>query len=185
MVKAKVREKYQGLSRQEVLDKAHALGANYHKYSSSCSQCTVAALHDILGFDDVLVKASTSLAGGTAIQMLGACGALGGGIIVLDYYFGRPLNNISDKELIQANIDRLFAAYEVTMSLVNKFVDEYGTFICAQMHRQFFGRIYCGADPEESRKFEEAGNVKKCDAVVGKATRWVMEILLDKGVIEL
>ena len=77
-----------------------------------------------------------------------------------------------DKELMQRNIDKLFAAYKVAMSLVNKFVEEYGTFICAQMHRQFFGRIYCGADPEEMKKFEEAGNVKKCDDVVGKAARW-------------
>jgi hypothetical protein len=53
------------------------------------------------------------------------------------------------------------------------------------MHRQFFGRIYCGADPEEMKKFEEAGNGKKCDDVVGKAACWVMEILCENGAIKL
>ncbi|MBA7656179.1 hypothetical protein ES703_64094 [subsurface metagenome] len=101
------------------------------------------------------------IARGSAMQFLGTCGTLTGGTVVLDYYFGRPVENLSDKEFVEANIDRLFAAYEVAMLLVNKFVDEYGSFICAQMHRQFFRRIYCGADPEEMKKFEEAGNVKK------------------------
>ena len=85
------------------------------------------------------------IARGSAMQFLGTCGTLTGGTVVLDYYFGRPVENLSDKEFLEAN----------------KFVDEYGSFICAQMHRQFFRRIYCGADPEEMKKFEEAGNVKK------------------------
>lgn len=181
----KIRPRYQGLSYQELLDEAYELGANYHKYSSSCSQSTVAALHDILGFDDIVVKVASSQAGGTAMQMLGACGALAGGIMVLDYYFGRPIENLSDKELIQDNIDKLSAAHDAPILLVDKFVKEYGTFICAQMHRQFFGRIYCGTDPEEMKKFTEAGNGKKADDVVGKASRWVMEIVLEKGAIEL
>jgi hypothetical protein len=39
--------------------------------------------------------------------------------------------------------------------------------------------------PEEMKKFVEAGNIKKCGDIVGKASRWVMEILLEKGAIEL
>jgi hypothetical protein len=38
------------------------------------------------------------------------------------------------------------------------------------------------------RKFQEAGGISdpdKCCRVVGNAARWVMEILLDKGAVEL
>jgi len=42
MIRAKVRRKYQGLSRQELLGKAYKLGCNYEMNSQSCSQSTVA-----------------------------------------------------------------------------------------------------------------------------------------------
>lgn len=42
MIRAKVRKEYQGLSRQELLDKAYELGCNYEMNSQSCSQSTVA-----------------------------------------------------------------------------------------------------------------------------------------------
>jgi len=51
----KVREPYRGLSRDELLQKVYDLGANYEIHSYSCSQCTVAALHEVLGFPDALV----------------------------------------------------------------------------------------------------------------------------------
>jgi len=181
----KLRQEYQGLSRQELLDKAYEAGVKYHKNSLGCSQCTVAALRKLLGFDDVVVKVATSLAGGTALQYSGACGALAGGVIVLDYYFGRPVENVSDKETIQDNLDRLYSAFKAPQLLADKFVNEYGTIICSQLHRQFLGRIYYLLDPEEKGKFVKAGGSEKCDEVVGKAARWVTEILLDKGAIEL
>jgi len=185
MVKAKVREKYRGLSRQELLDKAYELGVNYLENSGSCSQSTVAGVHAILDFDDSVVKVATSSCGGQAQQGLGTCGGLIGGTMVLDYFFGRPVENLSDKEVIQANLDIAATAYKVPMLLYDKYVKEYGTVICAQMQRQFFGRIYCFTDPEEMQKFRNTGNSKKCQDVVGKAARWIMEILLEKGAIKL
>ena len=59
----RVKEGYRSLSRQELLDKAYELGSDYEKYSHSCSQCTVAALFDILGFEDVIVKVANSQSG--------------------------------------------------------------------------------------------------------------------------
>ena len=55
-----IAEKYRGLSREQLLEKAGELGVDFEKYSSSCSQCTVAALQEILGFEDVIVKVATS-----------------------------------------------------------------------------------------------------------------------------
>ena len=185
MVKAKVREEYQNLSRQELLDKAYELGFNYQTYSGSCSQSVVAALNDVIGFDDILVKAATSSYAGQVRQCLGTCGALIGGTMVLDYFTGRPKENVSAKERIQFNADMLTSATEVAAQLYNEFLEEHKNTICTYMHRLFFGRTYSFSDPDELQKFREAGNSEKCADVVGKAARWVTEILLDEGEIEL
>jgi C_GCAxxG_C_C family probable redox protein len=184
----KVREEYQGLSQQELLDKAYELGFNYERNSHSCSQCPVAAVHELLDIDDVVVRVASSLAAGSAMQFLGTCGALAGGVIALDYFFGRPVENTSYHEYIQANIDASSRGFEAAQLLADRFVKAYGTIICAQIQRRLFGRFYYAIDPDEARKIEEAGahsDPNKCCHVVGNAARWVMEILLDKGAVEL
>ena len=188
MIKAKVREKYRGLSRQELLDKTYELGFNYEKNSYCCSQSPVAGLHELLGFDDVLVKVATSFSGGTAEQFSGTCSALAGGLMVLGYYFGRPAEKMSYQERIQDNIDALFSAFPPVRLLAGKFWKEYGTIICPHIHYQLFGRTWWLTDPDELKKFEEAGGHSapdKCCHVVGTAARWTMEILLDEGAVEL
>jgi hypothetical protein len=184
----KVRKKYQGLSRRTLLDKAYELGVNYEKCSMSCSQCTVAALHDILGFDACLVKAANSSCAGQAAQVAGTCGGLIGGTLVLDYYFGRPIEKISDKEFIQENVDVLLNAMGIAKLLFDKYVEEYGTIICPHIQSQLFGRHFYLWDTEELEKFEEAGghsDPEKCVNIVGNAARWTLEILIDQSAVEL
>ena len=48
--------------------------------------------------------------------------------IVLDYFFGRPFEHMSDKERIQdPNVSDLFAAQPKAKALSDKYVQEYGT----------------------------------------------------------
>src|SRR5512139_4059278 len=88
-------EKYRDLSSKQLREKAHELGVAYEKYSGSCSQCTVAALREILGFEDIVVRVATSSCGGQAGLSMGACGGVVGGTIVLDYYLGRRADMLS------------------------------------------------------------------------------------------
>ena len=188
MIRAKIQKEYKDLSRQELLDRAYELGFNYEKYSWSCSQCTVAALHELLGIDEVVVKVSTSICGGTADQTLGTCGALAGGVIALDYYFGRPLEKMSYHKCIQTNIDALNPGSEVSQRLADKFIKEYGTFICGQLQRKLFGRIFCFTEEDGIEKWLAAGahsDKDKCCHLVGNAARWTLEILLEYEVVEL
>lgn len=186
---AKVTESFQNLSREELLDKAHELGAAYEQNSYSCSQCTVAALHRILGFPDVLVKAACSNAAGTAWQLMGTCGGLVGGIMVLDYYFGRPFEHMSDQEVVMdPNINELFVAQPVARMLLDKYIENYGSFTCANIQQQTFGRVYYLEDPKEFEKLEAAGghsDLQKAPRIVGNAARWALEVLLDKGAVEI
>jgi C_GCAxxG_C_C family probable redox protein len=179
-VELTLRGKYRNLSRQQLQDKAYELGVKRERNSHSCSQSTVAALHEILGFDDVVVKVATSSCAGQALQAAGTCGALVGGAMVLDYYFGRPVQNLSDTDAR--------SSIAVAKLLYDKYVKEYGTIICAHIQAQLFGRVYYLDDPEELEKFEEAGghsDPKKCVSVVGNTARWVIDVLFEKGVIKL
>jgi hypothetical protein len=188
MAKIRVKKEYQGLSRQVLLDKVWDLGYNFCQSSHSCSQATVAALHEILGFDDIVVKLATSQCAGSAMQFLGTCGTLSGGSIVFDYFYGRPVEKISYKEFSQSSIDELDKALEGPRLLADRLVDKYGTFMCIYLHRKLFGRPYPHFTPEDIERSREV-NIRlapnNCWGVVGDAARWVMEILLDKGAVEL
>jgi hypothetical protein len=114
-----VKEKYRGLTRPQLLEKVYQLGVGYESNSYGCSQCVVAALHEVVGFDDVIVKVTTT---------------------------------------------------------------------CAGIMTQKFGRPFYLNDPDEFWKLEEAGahtDPKKYMDVIGQAASLVMEILLDKGAVEL
>jgi C_GCAxxG_C_C family probable redox protein len=184
-----VRKEYQGLSREELLQKAYDLGVAYELNSFSCSQCTVAALYDMLDLPDAtIVKLATSNVGGTTIA-LGTCGTIIGGIMVLDYFFGRPFEHMSKKEVIEdPNIMDLGAAVSVATPLVNRSAKEYGTITCANIQLQLYGRYFFPGDPDEFNKLVEAGahsDPDKCARIVGNAAKWTLEILLDRGAVEL
>jgi hypothetical protein len=177
-----VRPAYRNLSSVELMQKAYDLGVAYEMNSFSCSQSTVAALYRLLDFPEVIVKAASSNAGGTALQLMGTCGGLVGGIMVLDTFFGRPFEHMSDTEIIQdPNVNDLVAAHPKAKALYDKYSAEYGTIICANIQHRLFGRTYYLDDADEMQKFNAAGghsDPKKCPSMVGNAARWVMEILL-------
>lgn len=161
---------------------------NFEKNSYSCSQSVVAAIHELVEMDDVVVKVATSLSGGTAEQFAGTCGPLSGGLIVLGYFFGRPVEKLSYQECIQDNVDALLVSLPITQLLADKFWQQYGTIICPHIQQQLFGRTWWLRDPEDLEKFEAAGGHSapdKCSHVTGTGARWVLEILLDQGAVEL
>jgi len=181
-------EHYSGLSKAQLLDKAYELGVNYTKHSYDCSQSTVKTLHEILGFNDVLVKAATSLCGGTALQMVGTCGALAGGIMVLDNYFGRSPELMSSTTLVEENLQPIFTAAAIAKELYDKYVEEFGSIQCVNVMTKVFGRPFYFPDPDELNKIEEAGahtDPEKCGRIVGNVAQWVLEILINKEAIKV
>jgi C_GCAxxG_C_C family probable redox protein len=186
--KATPRKNYRSLSRQDLLNKAYEQGALYAQNSGSCSQGTVAALHEILVMDDLVVKVATSSCGGQAGMAMGTCGGLIGGTIVLDYFLGRPPEGMSNNSSKKADIDALMRALGSAKLLFDEYIEEYGTVFCASIQQQLFGRHFYFRDPDELRKFREAGSRTdhtKCMHIVGNAALWTMQILLDKDVIEI
>ncbi len=182
----RVSEKYRNLSREELLEKTYALGVAFEAMSGSCSQCTVAALHEILGFDEAVVRVASSSCGGQAGFAMGTCGAVVGGTMVLDFYFGRPAALLSTECAIPEGQQALSAAMEQASKLGERFLRRYGSLLCPGVQTKLYGRAYNLKDPAEWDAFMQAGahsDPTKCMSVVGDAARWTLEILLEEGAV--
>ncbi len=180
--------KYRNLSLQQLLEKAGELGASFERHSGSCSQCTAAALREILDFEDVVVRVATSSCGGQAGLSMGACGGVIGGSIVLDYYLGRSADMVSATRAIPQGMGELSRAMGAARSLCEKFIRQYGSILCPQVQASIFGRSFNLQDPADWKAFEEAGahtDPTKCMSVVGNAARWTLETLIEMQVVTL
>ena len=184
-MQAVIKDEFRGLSKESILQNAYELGIAYERHSYGCSQCTVAALYRILDFPAALVKAACSNAGGAAGQLLGTCGGAIGGMMVLDYFCGRPFEHMSDKEVISdPNLEDLHHGVHISRQLVNKFIEKFGGFNCANVQLQRYGRVFYLADNDDMKKLEKAGghsDPEKCPGVVGTSAKWTLEILFDNG----
>ena len=166
-------------TKTELLKKAYDLGFEYEKTYRGCSNCVVAAIQDTLNIrDDAVFKAATGFAGGVGLSGVGICGAVAGGVMVLSHILGRERSNFSDPDRIR------FKSFDISNMLVEKFLEEFGTVICRDIHFRKFGRPYYLRDPDEFQKFHDAGaHDVKCPEVVGRGAQMVVEIVMDEGLL--
>ena len=158
---------------EKAAEKAYELGHYYEKTYRGCSQCAVAALQDVFNIrNDDIFKASTALAGGSALTCEGSCGAYVGALLVLSHIVGRERDKFDDPEGVR------FTTHKLSGKLRQKFIDEYGSIICRNIQTKVMGRYYYLADPQEFEKFHNAGaHDIYCPKVVGNASKWMTEII--------
>ena len=166
---------------ENAAEKAYELGKHYEKTYRGCSQCAVAALQDVFDIrNDDIFKASTGLAGGSALTCEGSCGAYVGALLVLGHIVGRERDNFADPEGIR------FTTHKLSGKLRQKFIDEYGSIICRNIQTKVLGRYYYLADPQEFEKFHNAGaHDIHCPKVVGNASKWMTEIIQEAKLASL
>jgi C_GCAxxG_C_C family probable redox protein len=164
---------------ENIVEKAYELGHYYEKTYRGCSQCAIAALQDVLDMrNDDIFKSATGLSGGSALSTDGACGGYVGAIMVLGHIVGRERDKFDDTEGLR------YKTHEMAGKLRQKFIDEYGSIICRNIQTKTMGRPYYLADKEEAEKFHNAGaHDIYCPDVVGKAARWMVEILQDAKLV--
>ena len=164
------------MSKESYIKKAYDLGFKYEKDYHGCAQSTIAAVQDSLGIrNDFVFKVASGLAGGCGGIGDGMCGGYSGGSIVMCTFFGRRRdkfdNDNEDKE----------CCYQMVKLLHDKFIEQYGSIICREIQKSIFGKYYNLLDEEEKDLFEKAGaHIDKCTAVVGTASAWAIEILIDE-----
>jgi C_GCAxxG_C_C family probable redox protein len=161
-------------SKEEILDRAYKLAYRYEAERGSCPQCVLAALYEIFEISDPeTIKAVDALAGGTALSTEGSCGALVGGLLAISSIVGRSYKDFSKGE-------RKRRVFQYAKKFYDRFVKEYGSPVCKDIHKKLFGRTYNLLDPKDYQEFDKAGaHVDKCTSVSGNAAKWAAEIILD------
>jgi C_GCAxxG_C_C family probable redox protein len=159
----------------DTAQKAYQLGYSYEGKYGACSQCTILAIMDAMGERNADVfKASFGFAGGIG-SLSKTCGALSAGIMAISLAHGRELRNLTT----QTEEERR-ECLQMVRNIYDRYMDEYGTIECAQVHQKLFGRSFDQWDPAEFQEFLRlGGHVDKCTSVVGNVARWTVEILTE------
>ena len=152
---------------------AYDLGYEYETKYGACSQCTILAIMDALEKrNEDVFRASFGFAGGIG-SLSEMCGALSAGIMMISLEHGRKLKNLTT----QTEEEKRDCMQRVR-DLHARYVSEYGSTKCAEVHIKLFGRTFDQWDPEEFEEFLRlGGHVDKCTSVVGNVARWSVEIL--------
>jgi C_GCAxxG_C_C family probable redox protein len=152
---------------------AYDLGYEYEGKYGACSQCTILAIMDTLGTrNEDVFKASFGFAGGIG-SLSESCGALAAGIMMISLEHGRELTNLT----IQTEEERR-DCMEMVRELHARYLEEYGSNKCADVHLKLFGRTFDQWNQEEFDEFLHlGGHVDKCTSVVGNVACWTVEIL--------
>jgi C_GCAxxG_C_C family probable redox protein len=163
----------------ELMRDAYEKGFSFEKTYRGCGQCALAAFFELTGRSEpLLFQAATGFSGGMALCGDGSCGGYAAGILTLGMYAGRRL------DLISGDKEAQYKAYELAQRLHDRFIETYGSVVCADIHRKIFGKSFCLRTKAVRDEFELAGaHADKCTSVIGNAVSWMAEILYDEGFI--
>lgn len=160
----------------ETLDRIEREAAAYLVEMHGCARCTLLAIAhnlDIAEDDciDTALRAGITLSGGIA-GTRNHCGALLGGIMAIgiEAIKGSPR---------KANAAEKQAASDASKLFYRRFEREIGHALCRDIRDVALGRPFDTSDPDEARKYEEAGGVQMCGRVVGKGARMAAETILE------
>lgn len=161
---------------------AYELGYQFEGKWGNCAQATMWAATEALNiesYSEQLKVISAFHAGGGGLCD-GSCGAYIAGSSLIAARFGRSVEQLgTDSEDPRATKTTL-ALNDVIARYHKKFIEEYGTVICTNIHRRLYGRTFHLHDQDDKDKFDAAGaHDWGCTSVVGKAAAWAVEILLE------
>ena len=157
--------------------RAYELAYEYEGKYGACSQCTLLAIMDALGerTPDVF-KASFGFAGGIG-SLSKSCGALSAGILAISLSCGRDLEHLTTQ-----TEDEKRGCMQKVRGLYGRFMEEYGSVQCEDIHRKIFGRTFNQWDKQEFEEFLRlGGHVDKCTHVAAKAAMWAVQLLGQKA----
>ena len=157
----------------DAVQRAYDLGYEYEGKYGACSQCTLLAIMDALEKrNSDVFRASFGFSGGVG-NLSKMCGALAAGVMMISLEHGRELEKLKTQTEEEKRDCML-----MIRDLHDRYLAEYGSTECAEVHRKLFGRTFDQWHEEEFQEFLRlGGHVDKCTAVVGNVARWTVEIL--------
>ncbi len=162
------------MTKEEMLEDVYKKAKAYELRGGNCSQCSLAAIFEVLGVDDEnVVRAATGFADGVGLTGDGHCGALSGGTMAISYFFGRKKEDL-------AKMGKQLKALLLAKKFQEQFVAEFSACRCHDIQVKQFGRFFNLYDMEDMKAALAAGVPEGCSTLVGKAARMALSIILDE-----
>lgn len=164
---------------EELQKKAYELGYKHEGQWGNCSQAAIRSLMEVYGgVDKQVFRSVAGFHGGGGCECDGSCGAYCASMYFLSSRYGRELDALGKDPDDPKSLKVLDRLNELVKKVHDKFIAEYGSIICGQIHRKLYGRSYYLRDPDEAQKFHERGaHDWGCTGVVGNAAKWTVEAL--------
>lgn len=160
--------------KNKLIEKARQLGRKYLVKRDGCAPTTLLAVADTLKMEvpDELFKAMIGLSSHS-----GGCGGVCGGIAAIGLRYGSNREDY-EQELEASKItgDKIRNTLKV---LRDRFVEEYGGYLCTDVQTRLFGRSYDYLVPEEREVFRKKELGKKCRGVTENAAGWTVEAIIE------
>lgn len=157
---------------QEIYNRLESKVKENLSLCGNCAQTTFLTLQEEFELEgQSVLKALTPFPG---IALRGeTCGAITGGLMALGLIYGRDKENLGNW---QAYIDSL----PPSRRFCRRFVDEWGSTMCANIVESQFGRRFDLADPVEAMQWMNCGALEKCGEVIEKGVQIAAQIILEK-----
>ncbi len=163
-------------------EKAFKLAYDFDLKYGECAQATLYALQNIYDKkDDLMFKGIVALAGGGLHRCDGSCGVFAASIIFMGLFAGRGSEDLDDNPGDPSAYEKLNSLFFIGDIIYKKFIENYGSINCSDIQRKLLGRSYFLRDPDEIKKFIDAGGYSKSGGpcVVANGAKWTVEILED------
>jgi len=168
------------MDKEKMMQIAYDHGFKYEQDYRGCAQCAIAGIQDALSVrNDYVYRVGSGLAGGSGECIDGNCGGYSGGVMMISLLFGRTRQEEGSKK----GREDKYVSFALTSALHDKYVEKYGSVICADVQKKVFGRSFNLRNDEEKQLFREAGaheDDDKCCAAVGDGARWAVELILSE-----
>jgi hypothetical protein len=143
-------------TKKEIVSKARELAVAYEARFKGCGECTFLAIIDALRWGGIelitedeekkLFPAVSMLTAGVCMTGEGTCGAVASSAMALGLALGMPMDC--------ADVDAAHrAAATIRDTLLKKYFKKYGSILCKDVQRKYFGKAWNLADDEMTREF--------------------------------
>ena len=166
--------------KKELVEKARRLGKGYLRKYGGCAPGTLMAVAHTLNLEvsDEVFKAMMGFS-----SFAGVCGNVCGGIAAMGLRYGVGLEDfVKNPEIGFSSFAKLMTAAKV---LREKFVEEYGGYLCDEVQTKLFGRCVMPTSPEELEAFSKMDPKElevfreKCGSVTENAAGWTVAAILE------
>jgi len=155
--------------KEELIREAATLGHDYLARYKGCAQTTLLAVAETLNMEinNDVFKAMIGLSGKT-----GGCGGLCGATAAIGLRFGLGPSEFEKEPEVR------FKIYGAIKEVRERFMEEYGSYLCSDIQRKLFGRAFDSTIPGEQAAFEKANGLEKCSKITEKASMWTVKAIL-------